>query len=120
MESLYTFPRRLFWRRWQTKFFYLVRELSDTHCTIINYALLQLIMVKRWHIFPSFYKNSWKWCPPAFKYPIQHVNKFCNTFWSSSSEDKVIMQISCHSIDLKKIPWKVKCLIYRVFHDFRA
>jgi hypothetical protein len=38
MRSLYMFPRRLFWRRWQPTFsklsqhffFYLVRELSDT------------------------------------------------------------------------------------------
>jgi hypothetical protein len=38
MGSLYTFPRRLFWRRWEPKlstlslhvFFYLVRELPDS------------------------------------------------------------------------------------------
>jgi hypothetical protein len=44
MGSLYTFPRRLFWKRWQTKlsklsqlfFFDLVWELSDTLCIVFS------------------------------------------------------------------------------------
>jgi hypothetical protein len=50
MGSLYTFPRRLFWRRWQPKwsklsqhfFFDLVRELSGLSRVIL------LCSIRRW------------------------------------------------------------------------
>jgi hypothetical protein len=75
MGSLYTFPRRLFWRRWQSKlcklsqhfFFDSVRELSDSSGI--------MFMFKIYKCFVLFYE-SLNFCIPGI-YPNE-------TFYHSS------------------------------------
>jgi hypothetical protein len=49
-----------------------------------SYTASILIAVKRQHKLFMFSKNCWKLLTWAFKHASKHVNKFCNTFSSSS------------------------------------
>jgi hypothetical protein len=72
MGSLYTFPRRLFWMRWQPKlgklsqhfFFDLVRELSDTpriHIVCPHYmAVLDTLWLSTWPQY-NFMSHTFLW-----------------------------------------------------------
>jgi hypothetical protein len=78
MGSLYIFPRRLFWKRWQTKlnklshhfFFYLARELSYTpHIVFTQGNPYTELCVKHCTSYCQYHPRHW----PHHQHSTQHM-----------------------------------------------
>jgi hypothetical protein len=103
MGSLYTFPRRLLWRRWQPKlsklsqhfFFDLARELSDTpHTRIVHSLGADILCLIFSLVCCSQHTVLWVWFPFSWIYSTGEMLR-CQIFYN------VVCTGFCHFVFLR-------------------